>query len=132
MSYDRVVRFVGLICAIGVGSACTAINSFDDPALVGSWELDVYADTTMDIDLDGDGDARIFNVMVQELRYDLDWTQEDPDEYEIQFNCLQHPSGSCIDQGFLMKCEASSSGNNLDCKAQSRWDPPDFQWGRDE
>lgn len=112
-------------------TSCTAINSFDDPTLVGQWRLDVYEDSRMDIEVDGDGDAVIFDTSFSEYRYDLDWTQEDEDEYDIDFKCRQDPLG-CAGRDFVMKCKTSSSGNNLDCQAQSLWDPPDFEWGRDD
>jgi hypothetical protein len=121
---------IWLILALGACTGCTAINSFEDPALVGEWELDVYPDTKMEILVNGDGDATLFDTNLAEYRYDLDWAHEDPDEFEIDFKCRQDPAG-CDQRDFVMKCEASSSGNNLDCQAQSLWDPPDFEWGRD-
>jgi hypothetical protein len=119
--------------SVGVSTGCTVINAFEDPALVGDWELDVNPETTMDIELNGDGDAVILaevNGISGEFRYDLDWKQEDEDEFEIDFNCQESPVG-CDQADFTMACEASSSGDNLDCVADRFWVDPDFEWSRD-
>ncbi len=106
------------------------INAFEDPPIVGKWELDLNPDTTLDIEVDGDGDATIIST-IGEHRYDVEWTQEDVDEFELEFQCEQTPMG-CVDADFKMDCETSSTGNNLDCTARSLWDPPDFEWSKED
>ena len=106
------------------------VNAFEDPPLVGKWDLDINPDSNMDIEVNGDGDAKILSTM-GEHRYDIDWTQEKDDEFDLDMKCTSHPFG-CTDQDFKMVCDTSTSGNNLDCKALSHWDPPDFEFSRDE
>ncbi len=128
----RSVPKLALVYALTASSlGCSVINAYEDPVVVGDWKLEINGQSRMTLELDGGGDARIqVAEPMGEIRYRLEWIQVDTDEFEIAFDCRSSPVG-CEGGDFVMDCEASGSGNDLDCTARSGWQDPVFNWDRD-
>lgn len=117
---------------------CTAVNSYDDPALVGDWKLTINEASEMSIDLDGEGDGTIAatvtlgdgSMRMGEIVYDIDWEQTSDDEFELDWACQSGPAG-CSGASFIMDCESQNEGDEMECLARSGWDDPAFDWERD-
>lgn len=134
MGYFTPVKRAPLPLLLIASVGCTVVNAYEDPVIVGQWKHEQNADTRMDIDVDGDGDSRIRVVDPpgSENRYDLDWEQADPNEFEITFKCRSSAVG-CEMLDFVMDCDASRSGNDLDCTPRSGWiEGTVFNWERDD
>lgn len=123
----RSLMLVAAVAALPVLQGCSVINGYEDPVAVGSWELDTDPNSEMDIELDGDGDATLADP-TGDITYDIDWTQEGEDDFELELECKNSPSG-CNGEKFTMICDASSSGDSLRCEAPGH-EPADFQWNR--
>ncbi|MBW2530462.1 MAG: hypothetical protein JRI55_03220 [Deltaproteobacteria bacterium] len=120
--------------------ACSVVNAYEDPALVGDWESeDPIANgerNQLEADLDGEGKATIFytpdNVYLHQDELDLRWEQTDEEEFEIELDCELSTlfAGGCGAHDFRMVCDVKDDGDELRCESSHPYTGL-LRWKRD-
>ncbi len=127
-----------MLSALPLACGCTAINAFDDPALVGEWQSDgtiAGFRNRLSIELDGSGDATIYAgtsdpALADRFDFDVEWTQRGPERFRVELDCESSSAlgGDCQSADFIMTCNVAPEETDMRCNGSDGWASYTFAW----
>lgn len=124
-----------LLWTLALVCGCTAINAFDDPALVGEWRSAgtiAGLRNALSVELDGSGDATLYvgsddPATPHRFDFDVEWTQRGPERFRLELDCAGSPIGvDCT--GFILTCNVAADETDMRCNGSDGWASYTFAW----